>query len=109
MDDETPEIADRTRSVSDIEYKIIIEDLSAATAEELRAALGNPDAQRAALTRFYGRGANVDLTSGEMIDLLAVNSPSILTQAGYSAEEADALMELSEALTEDELESFTIE
>lgn len=109
MADETPADAERTRSVSDVEYKTFVEDLSATTADDLRAARGNPDAQRAALTRFYGRGANAGLTSGEMIDHLAVNSPSILTQAGYSAEEADALMELSEALTEDELESFTIE
>lgn len=108
MSDESTQGEHTAPGTSELDAKAIA-DLSATTAEELRAALANPDAQRAALTRFYGRGANAGLTSGEMIDLLAVNNPSIITQAGYSAEEADALMELSEALTEDELESFTIE
>jgi len=53
------------------------------------------------LCRYYGRGERANLTPGELIDFLAVSSPSILDAAGYTEAEADALMKLSDSLTDD--------
>ncbi len=38
-----------------------------------------------------------------MIDFLGVSSPCILEDAGYNDEEGDALMQMSDALEEDEI------
>jgi len=109
MADESTGPEDSTGDYTEEDYKRVVSELSAITADELRAARGNPDAQRAALARYYKRGTRADLSSGELVDFLAISTPSILEKAGYSDDEADALLELSETLTEDELESFTIE
>lgn len=86
---------------SDAEYFAFVAWLSAKTAEELRQAKGNADAQKQALCRYYKRGACASLSTGELVDFLGVSSPSIIEDAGYDEEEGDALMQMSDALGRD--------
>ena len=77
--------------------------LSETTAEELRAAQGDADAQKRALLRYWKRGSDADMTPAELIDFLGVSFPSILDLAGFTEEEGDAVMAISDALTEEEV------
>lgn len=100
------DIADSSQS--DEDYHALVSRLSSQAAEELRAARNDREAQRLALCRFYKRGLAADLTIGELIDFLGVSSPSILDQAGYNDAEAEAVMAISDALTEDEVDGVEI-
>jgi len=92
-------------STTDADYFAFVAMLSERTAEDLREALGNPEKQKMALCRYYKLGERANLTAGELIDFLAVSSPSIIDLAGYSDDDGDALMEISDNLTDDDLES----
>lgn len=83
------------------EYTDFVNWLSGTAASELRAAKGDPEQQKQALCRYYKRGEKANLTAGELVDFLGVSTPSILDMAGYTDEEADAVMELSSTLCED--------
>ncbi len=93
---------------TDEEYEVFVRWLSEQTASQLRAVKGDTDAQREVLCRYYARGRRANLTPGELIDFLAVSTPSILDAAGYSEAEADALMKLSDSLTDDEIDSVSL-
>ena len=89
--------------MSDDEYEAFVAQLSDETAAALHAAKGDPSAQRRALIDYYRRGEAVEITAAELIDFLAVSTPSILDHAGYTEAEGDALMAISDALTDADL------
>jgi hypothetical protein len=86
---------------TDEEYFAFVEWLSAQTVVELHAVKGNAEGERQALIRYYRRGELANVTTDELIDFLAVSSSNILENAGYSDEESDALMAISDSLTDD--------
>jgi hypothetical protein len=94
---------DNDANESDEDYFAFVEWLSDLAAAELREAKHDPARQRQALCRYYKRGFRAHVTTSELIDFLGVSSPSILERAGYSAAEGDALMRLSDALTDEEI------
>ena len=98
---------DNDTDESDANYFAFVEWLSERTATELRTAKADPLAQKQVLCRYYNRGERANLTEGELIDFLAVSSPSILDMAGYSEEEGTALMEISDSLTDEDLQQAT--
>jgi|SRR5579871_2473219 len=94
---------DNDTNPSDADYFAFVEWLSNLTASELRESKGDPERQKQALCRYYKRGERANLTAGELIDFLGVSTPSILDMAGYTEEEGDAVMEISDTITEDDL------
>jgi hypothetical protein len=94
--------------VTEEQYFEYVDWLSAQTAEALRAAKGDSAAQKLALCRYYKRGDRANLTPGELIDFLGVSTPSILDDAGYNEEEGDALMQLSDNLTYEEINGVSL-
>jgi hypothetical protein len=98
------ETYDKDSNSSDADYTGFVEWLSNLTATELRGAKGDPEKQTLALCWYYKRGERANLTAGELIDFLGVSSPSILGKAGYTDEEGDAVMEISDAITDDDLD-----
>ncbi len=95
---------DNDTDPSDEDYFAFVEWLSNRTASELRQALGDREVQQQALCRYYKRGERANLTTGEMIDFLGVSTPSIRDRAGYNEEQGDLLMQISDALTEDDIQ-----
>ena len=95
---------DNDTNESDEDYFAFVEWLSDLATAELRQAKGDSERQKQALCRYYKRSEKANLTAGELIDFLGVSSPSILERAGYNEEEADAVMAISDSLTDDDLE-----
>ena len=88
---------------SDEDYSDYVRWLSERTATQLKNAKGNQDEVKAVLCRYWKRGYRAGLTPSELIDFLAVDYPSILDRAGFTDEEGDKVMVLSDALTEAEI------
>jgi len=68
---------DNDSNDSDEDYSAFVKWLSDLTAGELRRAKGDSQQQKQALCRYYKRGEKANLTADELIDFLAVSSPSI--------------------------------
>ena len=94
---------DKDTDNSDEDYFVFVSWLSDLTAAELREAKRDPTQQKQALCRYYKRGERANLTAGELVDFLAVSTPSILDKAGYMDEEGMAVMEISDSLTEEDI------
>ncbi len=94
---------DNDTNPSDDDYFAFVNWLRARTTHELRQAEGDPERQKQALIRYYRQGEQSNLTAGELIDFLGVSSPSILEMAGYTDEEGDAVMEISDSITDADL------
>lgn len=90
------------------DYSAFVEWLSALTAAELQQAAGDLAMQKQILCRYYKRGERANLTPGELIDFLSVSAPSIMDWAGYSEAEQDALMQISDNLTDAEIASASL-
>ena len=88
---------------SDDDYFDFVHWLSDLTASELRQAKGIPEQQKQAICRYWKRGYKANLVPGALIDYLGVSSPSIFDMAGYTEEEGDDAMQISDSLTDDDL------
>jgi len=99
---------DKDSNESDEDYCKFVEWLSNLAAADLRAAKLDPAAQKQALCCYYRRGENANLTPNELIDFLCISTPSILDDAGYTDAEATAIMEISDKLTNDEIDQTTL-
>ena len=94
---------DNDTNEDDGDYSEFVEWLSVLTAAALREAKPDPVRQKQALCCYYKQGERANLTAGELIDFLGVSSPSILDRAGYTSEEGDAVMRISDSLTDEDL------
>ena len=90
------ETFDNDANPSDEDYFAFVAWLSNLAASELREAKGDQDKQKEALLRYYRRGEKANLTASELVDFLAVSTPSILDKAGYTEQESDVLMKISD-------------
>ena len=100
---------DNDTDPSDENYFAFVRELEKRTAAELMAAQGNPDAQKAALARYWHLGCRARLTPAELIDFLGVDAGCILEQAGLTDDEGDAVMALPDALTEQEVNKTVLD
>jgi len=73
------------------------------TAEEFRNCAENPEEQRRACCRYFRRGSLTGLTQNELIDSLALSTPSVLDTAGYSAEAAQQVMDMLGGISDEEI------
>jgi hypothetical protein len=76
--------------------------------EQLRSARGNLPEIRAALCRYLKQGKGAGFSTGELVDWLGVSSPSLLTQAGYTDDEATRAMDTLGSITDQEIEQIRI-
>ena len=95
---------DNDTNPSDEDYSAFVEWLSKLTASELCSAKGQPEQQKQILCRYYKRGERANLTAGELVDFLGISSPSIFDMANYTEAESDAAMQISDGLTDDDLD-----
>ncbi len=100
------ETYDTDKDDSDENYFRFVEWLENVTVSELSQAKGNTKEEKKACLRYFKRGYQANLTGGELIDFLGVSYPSILDRAGYSDEESSIFFEMSDALTQEEIENF---
>lgn len=95
--------------LSEQEYDDLVDNLSKITTDELRDARGDARMQRLALCRYFKRGRLAGLSTGELMDFLGVSDVPIVDQAGYDDEEGETLMEIPAQITDEEIESTTVE
>jgi len=75
------------------------------TAEEFRNCAEDPDQQKLACCRYFRRGPLTGLTQTELIDSLALASPSVLDSAGYPAEAAQQVMDMIGGISDEEIQN----
>jgi hypothetical protein len=85
-------------------YARRVERLTELTVGEMVTAKHQEDHQRDALKRYYRRGYAAGLTTEELIDFLGVSTLNILELSGYNEEEAQAAMQVSNGLTDEEID-----
>jgi hypothetical protein len=73
------------------------------SAEDFRTCIENPEAQRQACCRYFRRGPLAGLAQSELIDFLALSSPSVLDTAGYAPEAAQQVMDLLGGISDEEI------
>jgi hypothetical protein len=73
------------------------------TAEEFKQCSEDLTQQRQTCCRFFRRGPLTGLSQTELIDLLALSSPSVLDSAGYSAEAAQQVMDMLGGISDEEI------
>jgi len=74
-------------------------------AGEFRVCLESFEEQRRACCRYFRRGAMVGLSQSELIDALALSSPSVLETAGYPPEAAERVMEMIGGISDEEIQN----
>jgi len=87
------------------DYKRLVGEFTRLAAEDFRQSAATEQEQRAALCRYFRRGAEADLSHEELIDFLGVSTPSVLDMAGYSHAAADRIMLILRDITDDEIQS----
>ena len=90
-------------NTSNEDYYAFVKWIEQRTSDELRQVIGNPAAQKLALCRYYKRGLMANLTPSELIDFLPLDA------AEYSESEVGAVMAISDALTDEEIESVVLD
>jgi hypothetical protein len=89
------------------DYTRKIERLTRLATDELRSAHGSGDAMRTVCCRYFRRGYVEKFTTGELVDFFGV-SGTVCRDAGFTDQEADEVMRLIGALTDEEIASTQI-
>jgi hypothetical protein len=87
------------------EYEKLVAEFTRLAADDFRRSATTEQEQRAALCRYFRRGAHADLSHSELIDFLGVSTPSVLDMAGYSHAAADRVMLMLREITDDEIQN----
>lgn len=85
------------------DYKRAVTGFTRLAAEDFRRSGSTLEEQRAALGRYFRRGADADFSHSELIDFLGISTPSVLDMAGYSLAAASRVMEMLRDMKDDEL------
>ena len=89
--------------LSPADYERVVREFTRLAAEDFRQSAVTEQQQRAAICRYFRRGAVADFSHGELIDFLGVSSPSVLDMAGYSDEAAQRVMEMLADITDEQI------
>jgi len=71
--------------------------------QEFKACIENPEEQKRTCCRYFRRGPLAGLSQSELIDFLALSSPSVLDSAGYSPEAAQQVMDMIGGISDAEI------
>jgi hypothetical protein len=85
------------------DYKRLVGEFTRLAADDFRRSAATEQEQRAALCRYFRRGADADFSHPELIDFLGVSTPSVLDTAGYSHAAAARVMLMLRDMKDDEL------
>ena len=85
------------------DYRRVVTEFTQLAADDFRRSATTEHEQRAALCRYFRRGADADLSHPELIDFLGISTPSVLEMAGYSVTAALRVMEILRDMKDDEL------
>jgi hypothetical protein len=83
----------------------LVKNFALESAGEFRACAESFEEQRRACCRYFRRGAMVDLSQSDLIDLLALGSPCVLETAGYPPEAAERVMEMIGGISDEEIQN----
>jgi hypothetical protein len=83
----------------------LIRNFAIESAGEFRTCVETFEEQRRACCRYFRRGAMVGLSQSELIDSLALASPSVLENASYPPEAAERVMELIGGISDEEIQN----
>lgn len=97
---------DASKNNSDEDYFAFTKWLKDKTAQELKMALGDVGAIKKSITDYLYKGYSAKLTSGQLVDYFCVSAPSILDEAGYFGEEADAVIRLYDEINPEIFSKF---
>jgi len=89
------------------DYERTVSEFTRLAAEDFRPSATEYE-QRAAIRRYFRRGADVDFSHPELIDFLGVSTPSVLDMAAYSDTAAQRVMEMLADITDEQLRSATV-
>lgn len=91
--------------LSPTDYERSVTEFVRRAADDFRQSAATEHEQRAAICRYFLRGAAADYSHGELIDFLGLSSPSVLDVAGYSDKAAQHMMEMLADITDEEIQS----
>jgi hypothetical protein len=89
-------------------YKRSVGEFTRQAVDDFRQSAATEQEQRAALCRYFRRGAEADLSHTELIDFLGVSTSSVLDTAGYSEAAAGRVMLMLREITDDEIHSASL-
>jgi hypothetical protein len=81
----------------------LLKNVALGAVTDFRACLESLDDQRRACCRYFRRGALVGLSQAELIDSLVLSAPSVLETAGYPPEDAERVMEMIGAISDEDI------
>jgi hypothetical protein len=84
------------------DYAGVVERICSEAAGEFRRCIADPSEQRSVACRYLRNGSKADISHSELIDFLAVSTPSVLDRAGYSDEQAQSIMDMLATITDEE-------
>ena len=94
--------------LSAADYERSLREFKRLAAEDFRQSAATEQEQRAAICRYFRRGAAADCSPAELVDFLGVSSPSVLDMAGYSDEAALRVMDMLADITDEDIQSTTL-
>ena len=97
----------RMPDLSPQDYERAVSEFTRLAADDFRPSATEQE-QRAAICRYFRRGAAVDFSHPELIDFLGVSTPSVLDMAGYSDAAAQRVMEMLAGITDEQIQSATV-
>jgi len=90
------------------EYEAAVREFTRLAADDFRQSSATEHAQRSAICRYLRRGAAADFSHPELIDFLAISTPSVLDMAGYSDSAAQRVIEMLADITDEEIRSASV-
>ena len=90
------------------DYERAVSEFTRLAADDFRQSAATEQDQRAAICRYFRRGAAADFSHPELIDFLGVSTPSVLDMAGYSDAAAQRVMEILADITDEQIQSATV-
>ena len=81
----------------------LLKNFALESANDFRNCAESLEDQRHVCCRYFRRGTLVGLSQSELIDSLALSSPSVLETAGYPPEAAERVMEMVGGISDDEI------
>jgi hypothetical protein len=94
--------------LSSADYEQSVREFTQLAADDFRQSAATESEQRAAICRYFRRGAAAEYSYGELVDFLGVSSPSVLDMADYSVKAAQRVMEMLADITDEEIQSTTL-
>ena len=90
------------------DYERAVTEFTRRAAEDFRRSVATEQEQRAAICRYFRRGADADFSHPQLIDFLGVSTPSVLDMAGYSDAAAQRVMDMLGDITAEQIHSARV-